>query len=160
MTSPPPKCRTRCPPGPLNHPTRLVALPNIDAAGPQPDHSVDFDLLIVGPESQSRCASRRLACSGTLIKIQSDPLPAGGCRTTSPSESICAASPVPSTTRCPARSVLCVDADLVEYQPHVSSSFLSTLPMALRGKLSTTRTSRGRLCTESCCATKSISSCG
>src|SRR5690606_29596121 len=40
------------------------------------------------------------------------------------------------------------------------SCFLSTFPIALRGRLSTTRTSRGRLCTESCWATYSISSSG
>ena len=48
-----------------------------------------------------------------------------------------------------------VDADLVEFQTQCSTPncFLSTLPIAFLGKLSTTRTSRGRLCTESCSAT-------
>src|SRR5215207_136978 len=43
---------------------------------------------------------------------------------------------------------------------HSANSFFSTLPIALRGRFSTSRTSRGRLCTESSCATKSISTCG
>ncbi|SHU06282.1 Uncharacterised protein [Mycobacteroides abscessus subsp. abscessus] len=41
---------------------------------------------------------------------------------------------------------------------HVINSFLRTLPIAFRGNASTRRTSRGRLCTESCCATKPITS--
>ncbi len=42
-----------------------------------------------------------------------------------------------------------------KHAPHPSDSscFLSTLPIALRGNESTRRTSRGRLCTESCWAT-------
>ena len=38
-------------------------------------------------------------------------------------------------------------------QPSESNCFLRTLPIALRGNASTMRTSRGRLCTESCWAT-------
>src|ERR1700681_2813321 len=53
-----------------------------------------------------------------------------------------------------------VDTDFVERHGHRANSFFSTLPIALRGRLSTSRTSRGRLCTESCCATNSINACG
>src|SRR6185312_1106832 len=142
------------------HHPGLLALTDVDVPSTQTDQAVHFGLLVVGPEVEMDAVLDDLVVG----HVDKQPVGSGAGRGLEHHVAVLADMVPPAQhlrppgTEC--LGVVGVDADLVERQSHPVNSFFSTLPIALRGRLSTSRTSRGRLCAESCCATKSINACG
>src|SRR5690349_4722665 len=136
-----------------HHPALVATLPDVDMPRTQRQHPVHLGLLIIRTEVEVDAVLHHLLVGHR----EEDP---GHARTlwwVQPDVTVLVdiVRPVqhlrpPASQR---RGIASVDTDFVEPQAHCANSFFNTFPMALRGRLSTTRTSRGRLCTESSWAT-------
>ncbi len=147
-------CRTRCPRGRRAPPSSLRRSGRCRRVVHPADHPVDLGLLIVSLEIQVDAVLDDLFVG----RGDEDPgwalHPAGGCKRTSPSSSTSCGQPSTSAHHYPSAVASWASMQISSnLSAHSANSFLSTLPIALRGKLSTIRTSLGRLCAESCSAT-------
>ena len=134
-----------------------LALTDVDAPCAQRDEAVHLGLLIVGREVEvdavlhdlARRAPRGTTSPGPHRRVRATrrrrrrSAPSGQPRTSAhqPASAWMSAASMQTSVNLNPMSVS---------QP---SSFFNTLPIALRGRASTMRTSRGRLCAESCWAT-------